>query len=113
MAPMFKRKCLTWLLLVVCTGCFAQTPDSIYMPSIRTPQLYVKGNQLAYPLMHLNGNDQLELSFDDMDYDVKNYSYTYQLCNADWTPASLSQFDYIKGFSQANITNYKLSSYAL
>lgn len=68
---------------------------------------------MAYPIMRLNGNDQLELSFDDLDNDVKNYSYTYELCNADWTPAEMSQFEYIKGFSQANITNYRLSSYAL
>jgi hypothetical protein len=92
---------------------FSQTPDSIFLPSIKTPQLYLKGSQLAYPVMRLNTADQLELSFDDLDADVKNYGYTYQLCNADWTPATLSQFDFIKGFSQANIPNYRLSSDAL
>src|SRR5271170_2547015 len=108
-----KKKLLFFCFLIIALSGFAQTPDSIYLPSIKTPQLYVKGNQLAYPVMRLNGNDQLELSFDDLDNDVKNYSYTYQLCNADWTPAVLSQFDFIKGFSQANINNYRLSSYAL
>src|SRR5690606_979443 len=50
--------------------------------------------------------------FDDLDPVVRNYSYTYQLCNADWTPAILSQFDYIKGFSQQRITTYRNSSIA-
>lgn len=108
-----KKQLLFFCFSVLSLQNFAQTPDSIYLPSIRTPQLYIKGNQLSYPLMRLNSSDQLELSFDDLDADVKNYSYTYQLCNADWTPVLLNQFDYIKGFSQANISNFRLSSYAL
>jgi hypothetical protein len=110
---MYKKQLLFFCLLIITLSGFAQTPDSIYLPSIRTPQLYLKGNQLAYPIITLNGNQQLELSFDDLDADIKNYSYTYQLCNADWTPAPLNQFDYIKGFSQANIPTSRLSSYAL
>src|ERR1700742_4868613 len=80
-----------------------QTPDSIYSPVIRTPQLYLSGNQLGYPIIRLNSGDQLELHFDDLDGDVKNYSYTLQLCNYDWTPAVVSEFDYIKGFPQVRI----------
>jgi len=34
------------------------------------------------------------------------------LCNADWTPAILSQFDYITGFSQQRISTYRVSSVA-
>jgi len=91
----------------------AQSPDSIYVSNIRTPQLYQAGNQLGYPVLQLNGNDQLELHFDDLDADVKNYYYTYQLCNADWSPAVVSIFDYIKGFAQVRIANYQYSSVAL
>jgi Domain of unknown function (DUF5103) len=91
----------------------AQTPDSIYSPVIKTPQLFMAGNQLGYPILRLNSTDQLELHFDDLDADVKNYSYTFQLCNQDWTPAEVSEFDYIKGFSQVRISNYQYSSLAL
>ena len=55
----------------------------------------------------------MELHFDDLDADVKYYYYTYQLCNSDWTPANLGQFDYIKGFTQTRINNYRFSSIAL
>src|SRR3984957_18834692 len=110
---MLKNRLLLFSLAIGCLNCFAQSPDSVYMPSIKTPQLYIKENQLLYPIMRLNSNEQLELSFDDLDNDIKNYSYTYMLCNADWSPAILSQFDYIKGFSKANITKYRLSSDAL
>ena len=44
---------------------------------------------------------------------MRNYSYTWQLCNADWTKTILSEFDYIKGFTQNRITTYRNSSIAL
>jgi len=90
----------------------AQIPDSVYMPNIYSAKLYLKGNQLAYPVLSLGGNEQMELEFDDLDADVKNYSYTYQLCNADWTPVQVSTFDYIRGFAQSQITDYHYSSVA-
>jgi Type 9 secretion system plug protein 1st domain len=91
----------------------AQTPDSVYMTNISSAKLYLKGNQMAYPLLTLNSGDQLELVFDDLDADVKNYYYTYQLCNADWTPVQVSTFDYIRGFAQNQIMDYHYSSLAL
>jgi Domain of unknown function (DUF5103) len=93
------------------TGTMAQ--DAVYVTNIRTPQLFVFGNQVAFPVMRLNSADQLELHFDDLDADVKAYSYTFQLYNADWTPALLSEFDYIRGFSQIRISDYRLSSVSL
>jgi len=91
----------------------AQQPDFVYSPVIRTPQLFMAGNQLGYPILRLNSSDQLELHFDDIDGNVKSYYYTIQLCNIDWTPALISEFDYIKGFSQIRLDNYQLSSVAL
>ena len=92
---------------------YCQAPDSTYVDFVKTPQLYGYGNQLTNPVIHLNSNDKLELHFDDINADVKNYYYTYQLCNADWSPAMISQFDYIRGFAQVNISSYKYSSFAL
>jgi Domain of unknown function (DUF5103) len=88
----------------------AQLPDHIYNPFIRSVKLYKYGDIYSYPVMALNGNDQLELHFDDMDADVKNYYYSYQLCNADWTPCSLQPYDYIKGFQTNHINTYRNSS---
>lgn len=92
---------------------FAQVPDSIYVNNIKTVRMYNSGNQLSIPVINLNGSNQVELQFDDLDADVKYYYYTYQFCNSDWTPAGLGQFDYIKGFTQNRITNYRFSSIAL
>jgi hypothetical protein len=97
----------------LCLFAGAQTPDAVYAANIGTPQLYPAGNQVAYPILRLNSPDQLELQFDDLDGDVKNYYYSFQLCNEDWVPAPVSEFDYIKGFSQVRIGDYRYSSVAL
>ena len=88
----------------------AQIPDSIYYSNIKTVRFHNYGDQLSLPVINLNSNDLAELHFDDMNINVKNYYYTFQLCNGDWKPVNLSQFDYIKGFTQMRITNYRFSS---
>src|ERR1044072_1058184 len=100
------------LLLLTCSHAFSQIPERIFNPKIKSVQLFPAGNQLAYPILRLGSNEQLELHFDDLDPSVKNYSYTFQLCNADWTPAVLSSFDFIKGFSYQRINTYRISSVA-
>ncbi|MEJ7767008.1 MAG: DUF5103 domain-containing protein [Chitinophagaceae bacterium] len=107
-------KCLSFFVFIffVYTA-EAQVPDHIYASNIKAVKFNVYGNPLAYPVWTLNSADRMELNFDDIDGNVRNYSYTYQLCNADWSPAMLSQFDYMSGFSQVRLTNYKISSIAL
>jgi hypothetical protein len=90
----------------------AQVADSIYKRNIKSVKFYNYGNQLSLPIINLNSNDQAELHFDDLDFNVKYYYYTFQLCNKDWSPVNFSQFDYLKGFTQMRINNYRFSSIA-
>ena len=113
MNPFSHRLVCLLLLAALSPVIKAQTPDSVYSAAIGTPQLFMAGNQLTYPIIRLNTSDQLELHFDDLEGGVKNYFYTFQLCNEDWTPAAVSEFDYLKGFSQIRIDNYQLSSMSL
>ncbi len=85
-------------------------PDHIYMPDIHSVKLFPQNNQSAPALLILNSSDQLELHFDDLSGTPKNYYYTYQLCNADWSPADVNVFDYIKGFLQNRLNQYRMSS---
>lgn len=109
------RSTISFLALFLFTAfsMTAQIPDAVYNDRIKTVLLHPAGNPLGYPVIRLNSADALQLYFDDLDASVRNYAYTYQLCNADWTPAMLSQFDFIKGFSQVRITTYRMSSVAL
>lgn len=108
------RRLFVWLIGVfLCTTVASQVPEAVFSDRIQSVQLFPNGNQLGYPIIRVGGIEQLELHFDDLDANVKNYSYTFQLCNADWKPAMLSHFDYIKGFSQVRLSNYRISSIAL
>ena len=93
---------------------FAQRlPDQVYLSNIKTVKLNRFGDPLSYPVLALNSSDLLELNYDDLDGGVKNYYYTLTLCNANWTPAQLSYFDYVKGYSQVRINTYRNSSISL
>jgi hypothetical protein len=98
------------LVLGISVNGLSQQPDVTYMSNIQGIKLYVQGNQLGYPIVSLASRELLELHFDDLDGRVKNYYYTYQLCNADWTPVNLSTFDYLKGFSQVRLSQYRVAS---
>lgn len=85
-------------------------PDEVYKDNIKTIKFNRFGEPLTYPVISLNGPEQLELHFDDMAGGVKNYFYSFVLCNADWTPAQMSTFDFVKGFTQVRISTYRNSS---
>ncbi|WP_078832102.1 DUF5103 domain-containing protein [Sediminibacterium ginsengisoli] len=110
---------MKYLILFIVTARFCLNatgqvkPDHVYMNDIRTVKLFPQNNQQAMPLIRLNSADLLELHFDDMSGFPKNYYYTIELCNADWKPADqVSPFDYIKGFQQNRLTQYRMSSIA-
>jgi hypothetical protein len=107
------KKIIPFLLVLFAGAVHAQLPDHIYKPNISTVKLYKYGDPFSYPILQLNSNDQLELHFDDLDADVKNYYCSFQLCNADWTPANLQAFDYIRGFQSTRLNNYHYSSISM
>lgn len=101
---------LTTLFVCLMLAGQSQWPDHIYKPNIHSIKLFKYGDVYSYPVLNLGSNDQIELHFDDLDGDIKNYYYTFQLCNADWNPANILAFDYIKGFQSNRISNYRISS---
>lgn len=99
---------ITFLFLA--TAAYSQLPDHTYKSNIRSIRLHKAGDPYGYPVIRLNSVDDLDLYFDDLEGGVKNYYYTFQLCNADWTPSNLYIFDYVKGFQSNRITTYRNSS---
>jgi len=105
--------CALFLLLLISSALMAQRlPDQIYAPNIGGVKFFQQNNQSSPPILQLNSGDLLELHFDELGASPKNYFYTYELCNADWTPANLSSFDYIRGFNQVRIGQYRISTIA-
>jgi len=83
--------------------------EGIYKPSIHTVQLYRDGWKLSYPIIDLNSELALELSFDDISSDIANYYYKIVHCNFDWTPSLINEGDYTDGFLPSQITDYSMS----
>lgn len=109
---MAYRNIILFFLLIHSTV-NAQIPDHIYRDNIQGVKLSRAGDMLAYPVIRLNSGDQLELHFDDLDADVKNYYYTFQLCNADWSVTNLLPFDYLQGFQSNRLNTYRNSALSL
>lgn len=105
------KKIFTIYSLLLFIGASAQRfPDAVFLPNIRTAKLFAQNNQESMAIIKLNSTDLLELHFDDVDPTPKNYYYSLELCNADWSPADLNTFDYINGFTQVHLNEYRPSS---
>ncbi len=83
--------------------------DFIHKNNIQTVLFNQKGFELSDPLMRMNSNDRLILRFDDLDADYKNYYYTIIHCDANWEPSGLQQYEYIEGFYEDQIRDYRRS----
>lgn len=110
-----KKNILLLISFICNTAGFTQSqPDVVNSANIKSIKLFQQNNQESLPIINLNSADLIELHFDDLDGGyVKNYYYTYQLCNADWSEANINQFDYIKGFTQNRIVQARPSSITL
>lgn len=83
--------------------------DYVYNPAIKTVQLHDESFELSQPIINLGSDEKLKLSFDDLDADLKNYSFTFIHCNFNWEPSGLNTADYIDGFQDCAINEYRYS----
>lgn len=81
----------------------------VNVPHIKTLQVIANGNWMAAPIIHLNTDDELEISFDELTHEYHRYTYKITHCNADWTPSDLFDSDYLQGFNDNVIENYENS----
>ena len=83
--------------------------DTIYVDYVKTVQFYLENLVATMPIISLSSPGQVVLTFDDLDAEVADYTYTIQHCNADWTPSRISELEYLSGFSRADIRTRELS----
>lgn len=60
----------------------------------------------------IDGSDPantLEISFDELSHDPKMYSYTVRHLNRQWQQSDISSYEYLHGFTTADIDQYTLS----
>lgn len=114
------RKLVTIILsLFVATIVVAQYQTMVLNPDLHTLRVrYVDdGNVLQRPILALqeglvdgyDAQNTLEISFDEFSHDYRMFSYTVKHLNYDWTPSALSSYEYVKGYTTADIDDYALS----
>lgn len=81
-----------------------------YEPTLGTVQLLMADEgAVTQPVIPLGAGLQLSLLFDDLTANYRNLSYTFIHCTADWKKSDLSENEYLTGFFQNFITDYKYS----
>ncbi len=83
--------------------------NHIYSNTIKTVQLFKEGWPLTYPVIKLNSQEKLILSFDEISDDVGDYYYTFIHCDAGWANSNLTEPEYVDGFPENQISDYRFS----
>ncbi len=111
---MKKRNIVIILVLLWFVNASAQEgnfyyENAVYQENIKTVQMYREGFELTYPVIMLNEDVPLVFKFDDLSDADKNYYYTVVHCDANWNESFLTQADYIEGFHENPLNEYRLS----
>jgi hypothetical protein len=64
---------------------------------------------LSYPIINLNSEQQLQLSFDELYSGAKNYFYSITLCDAGWQESVLMKMEYCAGTLINPVIDYAYS----
>ncbi|GHU61702.1 DUF5103 domain-containing protein [Bacteroidia bacterium] len=80
-----------------------------FSDKIKTLRVNVVDDWKAKPIIELESDKWVELSFDVMTSSHENFTYTLTHCNADWTPSPLAQSEYMSGFQNRFIEDYAVS----
>jgi len=110
------QKLIVILLFFIPTLTIAQNnttftnENKIYLPNIKTVLCYNSNKEQSIPVILLNSSETISFSFDDLLGGTKNYWYTVEHCTADWQTSRISTMDFLQGFDNDRITNYRYSS---
>lgn len=102
---------LFWLLLLSsATVLEAQTfRTEAQTAAVRTLRVSPEGRWDLPPIIRLNSNESIDIRFDLLGAAPEYYTYRVLHCDADWTPSSLTQPEYLEGLQNQRIEDYASS----
>ena len=84
------KKFLLLILICMVASVNAQTyRTKILNENIKTLQIGLVGQKFSLPVLEVNRQDALQVSFDEMSHGAHAYSYKVIYCNADWPVSDL------------------------
>ena len=98
------KKAIFFLSLVfICHLNICAQRNEILDKNIASLQVVANNDWLSLPIITLNSNDFVNISFDDLTHEYHRYCYKIEHCEADWqTSSALFESDYIDGFASGN-----------
>jgi hypothetical protein len=105
---MYKSIIAIVLYLLISNSVTAQEVMEVYPPEfIKSIAVKSESNQVEFPVIRL-GNS-LSIEFDVLNGYEEDYYYKIDHYNFDWTKSQLSKSEYLKGYDNNKIYNYKNS----
>ncbi len=104
--PFFMRYFLNVFAFLIFTNLFSQElilDNYVYQDQIKAVKMEIADWEISYPIIDLQSDNQLLLSFDDLSDEIKDFSYKIIHCNADWIVSDLSENEYLNGFFENQI----------
>ena len=80
-----------------------------YIPEIKTVEFYSRNKEQSIPVYVLGAKEDLLLAFDDLRAGNRSIYYSIEHCDFDWKSSRLSPIDYLEGFTEERINDYRLS----
>ncbi len=87
--------------------------DKVYKPGIKTVLIYKKGWELSFPIIALDKNEQIILTFDELGTTKGDYSWSIIHCNLNWEQDDLEPIEYMSGYESGDINETSLSQNTL
>lgn len=89
---------LLYILCMIPADMSAQRHE-ILDDNIRTLQVVAGDDWLGLPIISLDGDEVVNVSFDELSHVIQRYSYSIVHCEADWSESEIFDSDYLDGFT--------------
>ena len=83
--------------------------NAIFHPQFKTLQVKVNGNDQLPPVIMAGSDDVIEISFDELASERRFMRYELLHCNALWRQDKLLPPEYVSGFNEGVIEDYRMS----
>lgn len=104
--------CVLLSLSGIISSAFAASnyEQDILNPRFKTLKVEKEDDFFGIPDIRLGSSDRIIISFDELADDYSQLRYRLIHCNADWTPSSLVEAEYLNGFNEGDIDDYAFSA---